>query len=60
MYPGALVTDIGHFKEVWIESGLSERFLKYGLMGSRTTGGDNEPVQAEFPDDFPDVLLIIL
>ena len=42
--PAVLVTDIGHFEEVFVQSGLLHRRAEDRLMGPRRTGGDNHPI----------------
>ena len=48
MNPGALVTDIGHLKEIGIESHFTDRVSKKRLMGPRCAGGHHDTVQVEF------------
>ena len=48
MDPGTLVADIGHLKEIGIETHFTNRIPKERLMGPRCTGGHDNPVQVEF------------
>ena len=44
MDPGALIADVGHFKEVFIDARIDHRFPKELFVGARATGGHNHPV----------------
>ena len=60
MSPGALIANIGHFKEPRVESGFPERFLKKWFVGPGRTGGHHHPVELMLLDHLLDPLLGIL
>ncbi len=60
MDPGALIPDIGHLEEVLVDTCISHRFLKQGLMGLRRAGANNDPVELVLLDCLGDSLLGIL
>ncbi len=49
MHPGALIPDIGHFEEVWIEPCFAERVPKERFVRPRRAGGDHNAIQVVFP-----------
>ena len=60
MDPGALITDIGHFKEVLVQAGFSDGLLEQRLMGSRGARGHYHPIQIMFLYHFLYLLLGVL
>ena len=55
-----MVADIGHLKQVFIQSGVDQGFLEQWFMGLGRTGCDDNPIQVLFLDDLADGLLGIL
>jgi hypothetical protein len=45
MYPGTLITNIGHLKKIGVHSCLGAGTLKKGLVRARRTGGNQHPIQ---------------
>ncbi len=60
MYPGTLVADIGHFKEIRVEPGIAHGFLEQRFVGPRRTGSHDNAVELLFFDDLNHLLLGIL
>jgi hypothetical protein len=50
MDPGTLIPDIGHLKEVTVETGLPDRVLKERFVGSGSARGHKDTVQIVFFD----------
>jgi len=49
MDPGALIPDVGLLEEILVETAVSDRLLKEGLMGAGRTRGHHDPVEAVLP-----------
>ena len=60
VHPGTLVADIGHLKQVGIESGFGQRIAEQRLVGSRCAGGHYHPIQIVFGDLLLDPILSIV
>ena len=58
--PGILVADVGHFKKIFIQSRVYERFLKQRFMGFGCTGGNHDTIQILFFDNLGHDFLGIL
>jgi hypothetical protein len=48
MAPGALIPDIGHLKQIFVQTGSPEHILEDGLMSGGAAGGHYHPVEAVF------------
>ena len=60
VHPGALVADVGHLKQVGIETGLGQRVAEQRLVGSRGARGYHHPIQIMFGDLLLDPILSIV
>jgi hypothetical protein len=60
VHPGALVADVGHFEQIWIQAGGADAVLEERLVSERGAAGDHHPVKIMFFDllgDMPDAIL---
>jgi len=55
--PAALVADIGHIEEIFVDPGLPQGRHEQRFMGARRAGGDHQPVETMLADDGPDRFL---
>ena len=60
MHPGALISDVGHFKEVFVDPRIDGRLLKERLMGAGAAGGYHHPVKVVFLDQVFNIFLVVL
>ena len=58
--PGILVADVGHFKQVLVQSAGLQSFHEHRFVGFGAAGGDHHPVELVFLDFFFDFLLGVL
>ena len=57
MNPGVLISDIGHFKKVFVEARIHQSLLKKGFMGLRGAGGNYNAIQILFLNYLGDRIL---
>jgi hypothetical protein len=60
MDPGALVADIGHLKEILVQTGVSEHILEGGLMSAGRAGRHHHPVEMVLFDHLHHLALGVL
>ena len=52
MNPGIMVSDVCHFKKVFVQPGLDQRLLKKTFMGLWRASGHHDTIEPSFPN-FP-------
>ena len=60
MNPGIVIPDIGHFKQIFVQTGVDQGFLEQGFMGFGGTGRHHDPVQIFLFDDADQIVLCVL
>ncbi len=60
MNPGILVADVAHFKEIFVQAGIYQCFLKKRFMGFGRAGRHHDTIQIFFLDDLRHNILRVL